>query len=133
MKLLTHKTGYLYVKLWDKNKNYGKRVHRLILETFIGSCPENMESCHNNGKRDDNRLSNLRWDTHSNNQQDSIEHNTFVFGERNGNSKLLNRDIIDIRKLIINNNSCVDIAKIYNVNYSTIRRIYSKKTWSHLV
>lgn len=37
------------------------RVHRLVLETFVGPCPEGHDADHINGDREDNRLANLRW------------------------------------------------------------------------
>lgn len=43
---------------------YRVAVHRLVLESFIGPCPEGMEACHLNGNGFDNRIENLRWDTH---------------------------------------------------------------------
>lgn len=39
----------------------------LILEAFIGPCPNGMECCHNDDNRANNKLGNLRWDTHANN------------------------------------------------------------------
>jgi hypothetical protein len=49
-------------------KRYG--VHRLVLEAFIGPCPEGMECCHNDGNPKNNSIDNLRWDTHINNVKD---------------------------------------------------------------
>ena len=67
---------YLTVGLSNIDKcNKTLKVHRLILETYIGPCPEGMECCHNNGNRFDNRLKNLRWDSLSNNMEDKIKHN----------------------------------------------------------
>ena len=74
------KNGYNMVSLNSKSKY----THHLVLEAFIGPRPEGMEACHNNGKRDDNRLENLRWDTPSNNQMDRREHGTSNTGERHG-------------------------------------------------
>jgi hypothetical protein len=39
----------------------------MVLFAFVGPCPEGMECCHENDVRDDNRIENLRWDTHANN------------------------------------------------------------------
>ena len=64
------KDGYPYVTLFQNNKRYYKSIHRLILETFRGKCPEEMEACHNNGNKLDNNITNLRWDTHKNNCAD---------------------------------------------------------------
>lgn len=49
---------------------YRVAVHRLVLESFVGPCPPGMEACHNNGNGFDNRVENLRWDTHENNMRD---------------------------------------------------------------
>ena len=38
-----------------------RSIHRLVLETFVGACPEGMEAQHWNDNRGDNRLENLRW------------------------------------------------------------------------
>lgn len=52
--------GYLLACLSGRTRS----VHRLVLEAFVGSCPEGMECCHGPGGPTDNRLVNLRWDTH---------------------------------------------------------------------
>lgn len=51
-------------------------VHRLVLLAFVGPAPKGMVCCHLNGDGTDNRLENLRWDTPSNNQRDSMLHGT---------------------------------------------------------
>jgi len=55
-----------------------KRVHRLVLEAFIGPAPKGTICCHNDGDPTNNRLENLRWDTHSSNTRDAIRHGTYV-------------------------------------------------------
>lgn len=54
-----------------------KRVSRLILETFVGPCPPGMEACHGpDPDRSNNRLDNLKWDTHANNMKDCLDRGT---------------------------------------------------------
>ncbi len=72
----TTRLGYRAVCLYRDQQCQHVRVHRLVLEAFVGPCPDGMEACHNDGDRQNNHLSNLRWDTHSNNVQDSIKHGT---------------------------------------------------------
>lgn len=58
------KDGYQYVKLYNSDtKSYKHyRVHRLVLEAFIGPCPSDKSECHHiNGNRSDNRVNNLLW------------------------------------------------------------------------
>lgn len=45
----------------------------LILEAFVGLCPDGMECCHNDDDRSNNRLDNLRWDTHRENVKDGYK------------------------------------------------------------
>lgn len=51
-------------------------VHRLVLEAFVGPCPQGMVACHWNDVKADNRLENLRWDTQSANQYDKVRNGT---------------------------------------------------------
>ena len=51
-------------------------VHKMVLTAFVGPCPDGMECCHGPSGYADNRLSNLRWDTHSENMIDRSRHGT---------------------------------------------------------
>lgn len=71
------KKGYLVLHLRRNKVRRTFAVHQLILLAFHGPCPEGMECAHANGKPDDNRLSNLRWATPSENQRDKVLHGTY--------------------------------------------------------
>lgn len=60
------------VFLYRDGKQKTCRVHKLVLEAFVGECPPGMECCHLNDIKTDNRLENLRWDTRSANQIDRV-------------------------------------------------------------
>lgn len=64
--------GKLYVNLSNGSLRRVQRVHRLVLEAFVGPRPEGMEGCHFDDDNENNRLSNLRWDTHSGNMRDKV-------------------------------------------------------------
>lgn len=69
-----HPDGHVHVRLSLDGKVYTRSVHRLVLEAFVGPCPERMEACHSNGVPDDNRATNLRWDTREANWEDRKRH-----------------------------------------------------------
>jgi hypothetical protein len=77
------KTGHLYVNLKVNNSTVTRSVHTLVLETFIGPCPPGLECCHNDGNPQNNRVSNLRWDTRVNNIQDMLDHGTHSQASKN--------------------------------------------------
>lgn len=68
--------GRLQVGLWLDNRTIPYRVHRLIALTFHGPRPEGLEIRHLNGDMHDNRACNLRYGTHSENEQDKVQHGT---------------------------------------------------------
>ncbi|GJJ22261.1 NUMOD4 motif-containing HNH endonuclease [Mycolicibacterium mageritense] len=71
-------TGYVCVTLVDANRGLKRyaNIHRLVLDAFVGPCPDGMEACHNDGDRANARLDNLRWDTRSANTLDAVHQRT---------------------------------------------------------
>lgn len=64
-------SGHLNVSLGARNT---KKVHRLVLETFVGPCPAGLECLHADGDPTNNRLDNLRWGTRLDNRADMRKH-----------------------------------------------------------
>ena len=130
------KEGYIGVTLCQKGKTYDKHIHRLVLETFIGPCPKDMEACHNNGNRFDNQLNNLRWDTRSNNHRDAVKHGThpgLKHGEENAFSKLTEFDVKQIIKLYKTGDfTQQEIATAYKITQQTVSDILCKRSWKYI-
>jgi HNH endonuclease/NUMOD4 motif len=76
MKQEVDRTGYARLQLRSDGSYAHHLVHRLVMLAFVGECPDGMEVCHNDGVKLNNNLSNLRYDTRSANQYDSIRHGT---------------------------------------------------------
>lgn len=129
-------SGHLMVGLYTTGiyKATWASVHRLVLLAFVGPCPDGMEACHfPDIDKTNNRLDNLRWDTHKANVQDSIIQGAHCRGERGGNAKLKEEDIPFIRAM----NDGVygrmsEVARSFGVNAATIRDIWVGKTWRHV-
>jgi hypothetical protein len=125
--------GYSLICLYLSGSKITKRVSRLILEAFVGPCPDGMEACHINGKRNHNHIYNLRWDTPSNNQKDAVKHGTHVSfknrGENSSASKLTKNEVDLIRHLHKLKVSNYKLAKQFKVDQSTISLIVNYKRW----
>lgn len=77
--------GLLRIRLRDGKRERWTFIHTVVLETFVGPCPEGLEACHGNGDPADNRVDNLRWDTHQENMRDAVRHGTHNFLTDNPN------------------------------------------------
>ncbi len=76
------KYGHMSVHLGYDKKRINVLVHKLVLLAFVGPAPEGTECCHNNGIASDNRIENLRWDSHANNNADRKRHGNYATGKR---------------------------------------------------
>lgn len=74
MRLTARPDGYVQAGLHFGGHRKQLFVHRMVLLAFVGPAPEGMEACHNDGNRTTNALTNLRWDTPSENQRDCVRH-----------------------------------------------------------
>lgn len=119
---------YKTVTFTVNGNRYTKYVHKLVLETFIGPCPEDCQAAHNDGNPQNNSLSNLRWATKSENQLDRIIHGTHSRGIKNPRAKLSAEDVHEIRKSNLGKSK---LALKYNVSKSTIRDIIDNRIWRH--
>lgn len=63
--------GYERVELTINNVRVKRSVHRLVAEYFIPNTDNKYSVDHINGVRDDNRVTNLRWATHSEQQRNT--------------------------------------------------------------
>lgn len=118
-------TGYPYVILYKENKPESLRVHALVAQEFIGERPKGYDTCHIDGDRLNNSLSNLRYDTRSEN---FIDH--YRTGKKNPNGKLEIKEVLEIRKLCKQGElSQRKIGELFDISESQIRNIANKKTY----
>lgn len=131
-KLYNRKTVSLHKK--GVQKIY--KVHRLVASAFIPN-PKN-KKCINHLDNDprNNNVLNLEWVTHKENIQYAVKQGRLTFnknmkGESHPMSKLTNKNILKIFKLIKTKKQ-KDIAKIFNVSPQLISKIVCGNGWRHL-
>lgn len=132
------KNGHYSVNLRTGDSGVKKMcyVHRLILEAFIGPCPDGMEGCHFDDDPSNNRLTNLRWDTPKANKADAFRNGRlhFLRGQEHHASKLSDDQIREIRIIYAGGGATQrQLAKQYNLNQSHVSFIVRGLSWSHLI
>lgn len=120
-------SGYLTVSLRRDGRSCLVNVHRLLLETFVGPCPEGMECRHLDGNRSNGSLDNLAWGTRQENANDRIRHSNNRGGDRRG----LNRLQVHIIKHLLSSGELLnrEIAKIFGVSECVISYIKNGRTY----
>jgi hypothetical protein len=116
-------------------------VHRLVLEAFVGPCPDGMECCHSDGNGQNNNVNNLRWDTREGNIADKKKHGTTglgkpklsIRGELHYCSKLTENDVRIIREMHSRGLHVLDIWKHFTkVTLAAINHVVKGHSWTHV-
>ncbi len=119
--LKTSFTGfYCHVVLSQSGREATLLMHRLVLESFVGLCPDGMECCHEDGDTKNNHLDNRRWDTRQSNSDDKYEHGTDLTGRLGNAYKLTNEDAEEIKRLRAEGHTGRVIAEKFGVTIKTV-------------
>lgn len=131
--------GYLCVSLCKKGTIVRKYVHHLVSAAFLETQNNKKEINHKNGIKTDNKVENLEWCTHGENQKHSWKtglRKKLTWGkrgEKNYNSKLTKEQVLEIReKYVPKKYSLRRLAREYGVSNSQITRIIDQTSWRHI-
>lgn len=121
------------VALGRDGQAFTRIVARLVLEAFVGPCPEGMECLHGPSGRLDNSLHNLKWGTHQGNAHDTLRDGTRLLGQKNPCAKLTDELVREIRRIwAAERTDQTELAKRYGVSREIINHVIRRKTWKHV-
>lgn len=129
MLIISHNgKGYKKVGLANIGQKY---IHRLVAETYLPN-PEGKRTVnHLDGNKSNNRLDNLEWATHSENQFHSKATGLAKKGGEHKQSKLSNEDVEFIRKNYIPRHpefGCNAMGRKYGISGGHINNILKYKS-----
>ncbi len=131
LKLKADQEGYFFVNLHKgKYRKMGK-ISRLVAQHFIPNPKKLPIVNHLDNDRQNNYYKNLEWNTVAGNNKHMALQGRSTLGTKNPHSKLSEKEVLEIRKLI-NKFSIIELAKKYKVSYSSIHCIISRKKWKHI-
>jgi hypothetical protein len=137
LKLKKDKRGYYRARLWKDNVLKTYSTARLVATNFIPN-PENKATVnHIDGIKTNNCVTNLEWNTSSENQLHAYKTGLrFPYdhkGEAHPNAKLDNEKVECIRFLWNTGRiSKTAIAKIYKVSPRNIYGVINRRLWNHV-
>jgi hypothetical protein len=112
----------------------GKTItaHRMSYIIANGAIPDGLMICHSCDNRKCVNPAHLWTGTHMDNMTDCLNKHRTLKGEKNGNSKLNNNDVLKIRRLLKDGWTLVGLAKKFGVSTPVISNIRDNKNWSHV-
>jgi len=117
----------------DSGRRIAVDVHRLILEAFVGPCPEGMEALHADDDGHNNSPTNLRWGTQLENAGDAVRNGRTVRGERIASAKLTPEKVAEMRERYAKGGvSMLGLARAFGVSKSQAHRIVRAAKWGHI-
>lgn len=112
-------------------------IHREVMEHKLGRKLKPGELVHH---KDENKINNDPSNLELSDAKKHCKHHykpiprpkTILRGECIGSSKLTEKNVIEIKKLINQGQKSKDIANIYNISYDAINFIKNGTTWKHV-
>lgn len=129
LKGTANRDGCVFYGLSKNGKVWHTRGHIIVLTTFVGPCPDGLWARHLDGNPANNRLSNLKWDTPSNNAQDRITHGTQIQGETHHLATLTATQVAEVKRRLVDGERQRHLALEFGVDVGTICMIANDRTW----
>lgn len=120
--------GYPYVTLMTGGGPKKFTVHRIVAEAFVSGSGETVN--HRDGDKKNNCASNLEWCSYAENNDHARDTGlTGNFGSKHYAAKLIETDIIEIRRLVRAGSLHREVAAQFGVNRQQVTKIVNGQAW----
>jgi hypothetical protein len=130
------RAGYMFCQMQVPGGRKGMSVHRMVMLAWVGPLPDGHEVNHLNRDRGDNRLENLAYVNHAENQAYSKElgaWDAMPRGKDHHAAKLTEQDVTDIRLMYHKGGySHQELADIFCISRINVYYIIMRRSWKHL-
>jgi len=132
--------GYPRVSLRGDGKSHQQKVHRLVADAFLVAPPGIVGTTknafcinHKDGNKLNNCVKNLEWVRTSENYTHAMENGLICNkGSKNGQAKLTERDVIQVRREYANGTTQMDISHKYGVSRANISMVVNRRRFAHV-
>ena len=111
-------------------------MHRIVLEAFVGPCPEGLEGAHLDGNPRNNRVDNLSWATKKENMRHRDMHGHTSRGEHRALSVFKEHEVSEMRARYARGekraNIVRDVVAEKGCDPTVVRDILGFRTWKHV-
>ena len=122
-----HPKGYGFFRLGEPY-----RSHRFSWMLFHGRIPKDMSVLHKCDNPPCVNPKHLYLGTYKDNARDTSASRHWMYGSKNNKSKLLEKQVLEIRSKLANGAKNVDLAKKYGITSCQISRIKLRQDWKYL-
>ena len=122
-------TGYLVADLSIDDERIARTVHSLVIQAFKGLRPPGLDVRHLNGIKKDNRTTNLKYGTKTQNFNDRLRHGTYY-----SSSSAAKLSILQVKKIknLRYKKSAKELSILFDVLPRAIENIWSGRSWIYV-
>lgn len=124
--------GYNCLSIYINGKTYHPTIHRLVAKAFIPKEEGLTQINHKDGNKDNNCVDNLEWCSQKQNYQHGMKKYFYSHNENHYFAKLTNEQVKCIPELFNIGFTRATIARILNINPSSIEAIEHKISYREL-
>jgi hypothetical protein len=130
-------SGYGVIGKFGRNGTGGRFAHRVIFEQFYGPIPAGMFVCHTCDNPSCVNYEHLFLGTAGDNLRDmcskgrhyATKNPERVSGEKNANSRLTEKQILEMRAMRQGGKSCIELERIFGISRKYVSRICNRGAW----